>query len=75
MAMTRLECSHEFRRDEGWLRYLRERQLTEELGWRPEDEAYGGWSYAQDRPRPVGWQAGDTPLAAPNLSATPLFAP
>jgi hypothetical protein len=27
----------------GWLRVLRSRQLTEDLGWRPDNPAYGGW--------------------------------
>jgi hypothetical protein len=54
---------------EAWLADLRSRQLTEELRWIPEDSAYGGWSYAQDRPRPVDGKPA-TPLAAPNLSAT-----
>ena len=53
----------------GWLRYLRERQLTEDPGWSPANEAYGGWSYAQDKPRPVDGKPA-TPLSAPNLSAT-----
>jgi len=54
---------------DAWLTDLRQRQLAEELGWMPADTAYGGWSYAQDRPRPVDGKPA-TPLAAPNLSAT-----
>jgi Prenyltransferase and squalene oxidase repeat len=55
---------------EAWLSYLRERQLTEPLGWRPSDREYGGWGYAHALPRkPVPGQPADL-LAESNLSAT-----
>ena len=56
-----------------WLTYLRERQLTESLGWLPEETAYGGWGYAHGLPqKPVSGVLAD-PLTLPNLSAT-MFA-
>lgn len=30
---------------DAWLAYLRTFQLTEDLGWSPDDLAYGGWGY------------------------------
>ena len=35
---------------DGWLRELRRRQLTEELGWQPGDPAFGGWGYSIEPP-------------------------
>ena len=54
---------------DAWLADLRQRQLTEERGWNDSDLAYGGWSYAQEAPRPADGKPA-TPLAVPNLSAT-----
>ena len=34
-----------------FLRIVLERQLTEELGWTPEDPEYGGWGFSLERPR------------------------
>ena len=55
---------------DAWLAYLRERQLSEALGWQPDDARYGGWGYSPDLPRkPTGEQPLGN-LAEPNLSAT-----
>ena len=55
-----------------WLAYLRERQLTEDLGWNETDKPYGGWGYSPHLPRKP--QTGEPPpLTESNLSAT-LFA-
>jgi hypothetical protein len=61
--------SHRQARD-AWLNYLKQRQLTEELGWTPEDRAYGGWGYSRGVPRKP--RAGELipPLTESNLSAT-----
>jgi squalene-hopene/tetraprenyl-beta-curcumene cyclase len=58
---------------DAWLAYLRQRQLTEDLGWQPTDKPYGGWGYSPRVPRKP--QAGEPllPLTESNLSAT-LFA-
>jgi squalene-hopene/tetraprenyl-beta-curcumene cyclase len=51
---------------DAWLAYLRQRQLTEDLGWQPADKEYGGWGYAIDLPRKPKQEA----LTESNLSAT-----
>jgi len=55
---------------DAWLAYLRERQLTEALGWQPADKEYGGWGYCPTLPRkpPAGQLT--PPLTESNLSAT-----
>jgi squalene-hopene/tetraprenyl-beta-curcumene cyclase len=55
---------------DAWLRFLRQRQLTEELGWVPTDKQYGGWGYSHQIPRKP--QPGEPllPLTESNLSAT-----
>jgi hypothetical protein len=58
-----------FARD-AWLRYLRERQLTEALDWQPADPFYGGWGYVDEPPRKPGNDEPLAPMAQPNLSAT-----
>jgi squalene-hopene/tetraprenyl-beta-curcumene cyclase len=55
---------------DAWLVYLRRRQLTEDLGWKPEDRAYGGWGYARGLPRKPGAGELIPPLTESNLSAT-----
>jgi prenyltransferase beta subunit len=37
-----------------WLRYLLDRQLTEQNGWKPSDKDYGGWGYYPGIPRKAG---------------------
>ena len=57
----------------GWIRYLRERQLTEANGWKPEDEHYGGWGYCRLIPRKPEPGRFAPAFTESNLSAT-LFA-
>ena len=53
-----------------WLSYLCQRQLTEELGWRPEDLEYGGWGYSLGLPhKPAPGELKDF-FCESNLSAT-----
>jgi hypothetical protein len=59
---------HKAARD-AWLKYLRARQMTEELGWQPEDKEYGGWGYSIPLPRKPRPAALTLPVEA-NLSAT-----
>jgi hypothetical protein len=69
-ALSHPACpGHRTARD-AWLKFLKQRQLTEELGWKPEDRAYGGWGYARGVPRKP--RAGELipPLTESNLSAT-----
>jgi squalene-hopene/tetraprenyl-beta-curcumene cyclase len=58
---------------DAWLAYLRERQLTEDLGWQPDDKPYGGWGYSPRVPRKPPPGEPLPPLTESNLSAT-LFA-
>jgi squalene-hopene/tetraprenyl-beta-curcumene cyclase len=58
---------------DAWLRYLLDRQLTEQLGWRREDPEFGGWGYAADPLRRPAPGVTVPSVAQPNLSAT-LFA-
>jgi squalene-hopene/tetraprenyl-beta-curcumene cyclase len=54
---------------DAWLKFLRGRQLTEELGWQPEDKEYGGWGYSIPLPKKPRPGALTLPVEA-NLSAT-----
>ncbi len=54
----------------GWVRYLKERQLTARLGWHPEDAFYGGWGYCRLIPRAPKSGELTPPLLESNLSAT-----
>ena len=62
---------HQKARD-AWLAYLRQRQLTEDLGWQPADKPYGGWGYAPRLPRKPRLGEPLPPLTESNLSATAL---
>jgi len=53
-----------------WLRYLRQRQLAEDLGWQASDKQYGGWGYSSQVPRKPRVGEPTPPLTESNLSAT-----
>jgi squalene-hopene/tetraprenyl-beta-curcumene cyclase len=55
---------------DAWLAYLRQRQLTEDLGWQPSDKEYGGWGFASGLPRKPAPGELAPPLTESNLSAT-----
>jgi squalene-hopene/tetraprenyl-beta-curcumene cyclase len=55
---------------DAWLGLLRRQQLTEEGGWQPADEEYGGWGYASLPPRKPRPGESSSPLTESNLSAT-----
>jgi hypothetical protein len=55
---------------DAWLAYLRERQLTEDLGWQPGDKPFGGWGYSPRVPRKPKPGEPLPPLTESNLSAT-----
>jgi squalene-hopene/tetraprenyl-beta-curcumene cyclase len=55
---------------DAWLAYLRERQLTEELGWQPTDAPYGGWGYCSGLPKKPKPGEFGPPFIEANLSAT-----
>lgn len=58
---------------DAWLAYLRQMQLTEDLGWQPDDKPYGGWGYCPELPRKPSPGELPPPLTESNISAT-LFA-
>ena len=67
---TRYGFSHEELRG-GWMRYLKDRQLTARLGWHPEEDVfYGGWGYCRLMPRAPKSGELTPPLLESNLSAT-----
>src|SRR5205085_141407 len=62
-------AAHRRARD-SWTAYLKERQLTEALGWIPTDSEYGGWGYCRTLPRKQVPGSLAPPLIESNLSAT-----
>lgn len=74
-ALTIKAFSHPLAKDfakhrAAWVKYLKERQLTEKLGWKPEDKQYGGWGYCRVLPqKPEPGKLAPT-LIESNLSAT-----
>jgi squalene-hopene/tetraprenyl-beta-curcumene cyclase len=62
-ALQRKACA-------GWVTFLRQRQLSEDLGWKPEDKEYGGWGYCPLEPiKPEPGKLAP-PFIESNLSAT-----
>jgi squalene-hopene/tetraprenyl-beta-curcumene cyclase len=55
---------------DAWLKYLLDRQLTEKLGWKPEDKEFGGWGYCRAIPQKPEPNTIAPPLIESNLSAT-----
>jgi hypothetical protein len=74
-ALTLKAFSHptatDFAKHRGtWVKYIKDRQLTEKLGWKPEEKQYGGWGYCRvipTKPEPGKFAP---PLIESNLSAT-----
>jgi hypothetical protein len=50
IALTHLDFPASRAARDAWLRELRRRQLTEALGWQPDDPAFGGWGYSIEPP-------------------------
>jgi hypothetical protein len=71
IALTRLPLPEGPKARDAWLRELRARQITEDLGWSASDPAYGGWGYSIRPPRKPDREGGH-PIDA-DLSST-LFA-
>jgi squalene-hopene/tetraprenyl-beta-curcumene cyclase len=69
-ALSQAEAADHRPARDAWLSYLRQRQLTESLGWRPSDQAYGGWGYCAVLPQKPAPGEGGPPLLESNLSAT-----
>jgi hypothetical protein len=56
-----------------WVKYLKDRQLTDKLGWKSDEKQYGGWGYCRVIPKKPEPNVIAPPLIESNLSAT-LFA-
>lgn len=69
-ALSHARCPERPKAREAWLRELKSRQLTEDLGWKPDDCEYGGWGYSRDLPRKPRQGELRLPLIESNLSAT-----
>jgi hypothetical protein len=69
-AFSHPQCPPYPRQRDAWLKYLKERQLTDALGWEPNDREYGGWGYARGIPRKPGPNELVPPHTESNLSAT-----
>jgi squalene-hopene/tetraprenyl-beta-curcumene cyclase len=50
IALTHLDFPASRAARDAWLRELRRRQLTEALGWQPDDPAFGGWGNSIEPP-------------------------
>ena len=77
-ALATIALSHQENADhrkarDAWVTFLKERQLTEKLGWHTMDKQYGGWGYCRVLPRKPEPDKFAPPLIESNLSAT-LFA-
>lgn len=69
-ALSHSENVEHHKARDAWVKYLKERQLTEKLGWKPEDKQYGGWGYCRVLPRKPEPNVFAPPLIESNLSAT-----
>jgi len=50
IVLSQLNSSQTLPARDAWIRELLRRQLTEELGWAPDDPAFGGWGYSIEPP-------------------------
>jgi hypothetical protein len=73
IALTFLNVPDGRRARDAWLRDLRRRQLNEDLGWEPDDPAYGGWGYSIEPPSKGGGDRSPGQHVDADLSST-LFA-
>lgn len=70
VALSHPENAEHAKARDAWLKYLLERQLTEKIGWKPEDKQYGGWGYCRTIPSKPEPNKFAPPLIESNLSAT-----
>jgi hypothetical protein len=72
-ALSHAENADHRKARDAWVKYIKERQLTERLGWKPEEKQYGGWGYCRVIPKKPEPNKFAPPLIESNVSAT-LFA-
>src|SRR5205823_6176544 len=68
-ALSSPGCEKHAKSRDAWLTYLRQRQLTEQLGWDAGDKEYGGWGYSRGLPRKPIPGVISLPLIESNISA------
>jgi squalene-hopene/tetraprenyl-beta-curcumene cyclase len=73
MALSQLNSAQAGAARDVWLRELKRRQLTEDLGWSADDPAFGGWGYSIEPPSKCRDTAEVGPKVDADLSST-LFA-
>jgi squalene-hopene/tetraprenyl-beta-curcumene cyclase len=73
IALTFLNVPDGRKARDAWLRELRRRQRTEDLGWEPDDPAFGGWGYSMEPQSRDDVDSTFGPHADADLSST-LFA-
>jgi squalene-hopene/tetraprenyl-beta-curcumene cyclase len=69
-ALSPREYADHHKARDAWVKFLKERQLTARLGWKPEDKEYGGWGYCRVIPKKPEPGQFAPPLIESNLSAT-----
>jgi A-macroglobulin complement component/prenyltransferase/squalene oxidase-like repeat protein len=71
-ALSHSENKEHTKARDAWLKYLLDRQLTEQNGWHHEDKQYGGWGYYPGMPRKPapGQSVPGQHLLESNISAT-----
>jgi hypothetical protein len=69
-AFSHPRCPAHPKQRDAWLKYLKDRQLVDALGWEPGDREYGGWGYARGIPRKPKPNEIVPPHTESNLSAT-----
>jgi hypothetical protein len=69
-ALSHSENADHLKARDAWVKYIKERQLTPTLGWRPEDKEFGGWGYCRAVPKKPEPGKFAPPLIESNLSAT-----
>jgi squalene-hopene/tetraprenyl-beta-curcumene cyclase len=70
MILSQKCNARHLRARDAWLTYLRQRQLTEAMGWGPSDPEYGGWGFSLQLPRKPKPGQLKEPFGESNLSAT-----
>jgi hypothetical protein len=73
IALTHFDFPASRAARDAWVHELRRRQLTEALGWQPDDPAFGGWGYSIEPPSKRNADAAPPHPIDADLSST-LFA-
>jgi hypothetical protein len=70
VALSHPDNKEHLKARDAWVKYLLDRQLTEALGWKPEDKEFGGWGYCRAVPRKPEPGKFAPPLIESNLSGS-----